>query len=73
MEKNGQQIMVRLIAHALMERRIQILKNPPKTRSYELGVLILDKDKMLIPFDLPPVKYRDSDTPWLCEYKFRND
>ncbi|ETN70848.1 Tyrosyl-DNA phosphodiesterase [Necator americanus] len=39
-------------------------------RSYELGVLIMDPERIKLPYDYPVVKYSQKDDPWICDMSY---
>ncbi|KAK6034355.1 hypothetical protein COOONC_28139 [Cooperia oncophora] len=39
-------------------------------RSYELGVLILDPERVKLPYDYPVAKYGVADKPWICDVSY---
>ncbi|WKY04967.1 hypothetical protein Q1695_005738 [Nippostrongylus brasiliensis] len=52
---------------------LQKNKSQLMVRSYELGVLILDPERVVLPFDYPIVKYGSNDKPWICDATYTDE
>uniref|UniRef100_A0A7I4YIU9 PLD phosphodiesterase domain-containing protein n=1 Tax=Haemonchus contortus TaxID=6289 RepID=A0A7I4YIU9_HAECO len=42
-------------------------------RSYELGVLIRDPERVTLPYDYPVAKYGSTDKPWICDISYTEE
>ncbi|PIO55448.1 hypothetical protein TELCIR_23165, partial [Teladorsagia circumcincta] len=49
---------------------LQKNKTQLMVRSYELGVLIMDPERVKLPYDYPIAKYGPTDNPWICDISY---